>query len=61
MTIDAEIKPCPFCGGSAKAVQTKDRSGWWYGECTSSPCFARQLASQTKDEAIAMWNKREAQ
>ena len=56
-----ELKNCPFCGGDAQVIKTKDLSGWWYGECKSSPCFARQLASPTKEQAVEMWNKREAQ
>ena len=48
--------PCPFCGGEAQMLRTKDMSGWWYGECTK--CYARQIASETEEEATAAWNKR---
>lgn len=54
---DKELKGCPFCGGDAKVVRTKDLSGYWYAECTK--CYSRQLAySKDKQEAADMWNKR---
>ncbi len=58
MSKKTDIKRCPFCGGEAHIVKTKDLSGWWYGECKSSPCFSRQLASPTEEQAIEMLNKR---
>lgn len=52
-----DLKPCPFCGGESRVVQTKDNSGYHYGEC--SKCFARQLAyCRDKDEAAKLWNTR---
>ena len=53
------IRNCPFCGGEAQIVRTKDTAQWWYGECTKPPCYARQLASSTEEEARFMWNRRD--
>lgn len=58
MKENEEIDKCPFCGGDALAVQTKDFSGWWYVECSKPPCYARILASDTKQKAINQWNTR---
>ena len=33
----AELKPCPFCGGEAKAVQKKG-CVYWTVICTRCPC-----------------------
>jgi Lar family restriction alleviation protein len=53
-----ELLPCPFCGGEGGVVRTKDIAQWWYGECRKAPCYSRNLASQTKEEAVARWNTR---
>lgn len=48
------LLPCPFCGPSTLKV---DNWGAWYVKCED--CDARQTAD-TKDRAIAEWNRRPA-
>lgn len=56
--IEDNLKNCPFCGGKSELKRTRDNAQWWYGECTKSPCYARQLASPTAKEAADMWDRR---
>lgn len=50
------LEECPFCGGVGRIEATNGTGRGWYGEC--STCYARQLASETKQEAIGKWNSR---
>lgn len=53
---DEELKRCPFCGGEAKVVL----SGWNYGiECTECAGSLLPVRYQSKEEAIAAWNRRD--
>ena len=54
-----ELKPCPFCGNSAKLKSEK--SGFYTGyyvECTSSLCMVRTSSWGVRDTAIFKWNYR---
>ena len=60
-----ELKPCPFCG--AKAIHGSHKKGspgaWENDEdhwifCASDDCLAHVGMCETKDEAIAAWNRR---
>lgn len=52
------LKPCPFCGGEARAAKTPGL--WWagcideFGKCE----VGSYIALKTKEAAIAAWNKR---
>lgn len=55
------LKPCPFCG--SKSVQcTQDIYGHWGVECLARGCHAyltnAKWASENKETAIELWNKR---
>lgn len=55
-----EIKPCPFCGGEADvhnvcACDTDDDEYYWI-ECNF--CEVGTGASNSRNSAIAAWNKR---
>lgn len=57
-----ELKPCPFCGGTAKLYERKDERPLerWYVECTGfGECdvFPHTYPA-TKLEAIEAWNTR---
>lgn len=51
-----EEKPlnCPFCGGEAKATRLGDKE--FSVRCDG--CFVETDAYDTKDDAIAAWNRR---
>ena len=48
-----KLKPCPFCGGKVKKVGCV---GIFYIACTR--CYARGSENETKQKAIADWNRR---
>lgn len=52
-------KPCPFCGGKAKAIQ---RSGFDYGSyyyfVTCSHCEAKTKDYDSAVVALKSWNQR---
>jgi Lar family restriction alleviation protein len=53
----AELKPCPFCGGTpvlADNVETT-RSLTYYAKCS---CGARFASALSKSAAIELWNRR---
>ncbi len=61
----AELKPCPFCGGTARLKEhrfyyDKDSS---FSDCSygirCSNCFAESYQfHQSKEKAIEAWNRR---
>lgn len=58
-----EVKPCPFCGGPARATQDTSsdyRSHWsWLVICDNHKnCWADSGHHDTEAEAIAFWNHR---
>lgn len=56
LTITDELQACPCCGGSPMACNPKDTPLWQYIECAR--CMLRQLARSTREEAMALWNRR---
>ena len=71
MNKETELKPCPFCGGKATVEKCSQNEGMdgnhsiWIVHCIM--CSARITVSAdnfyglipfTKEEAIAIWNKR---
>ena len=61
-----DLKPCPFCGGEALDFHrhNTDATADWCGPvdhwvcCVSDDCGASTCVHDTKDEAIATWNRR---
>lgn len=53
-----ELKPCPFCGGLAEAIQI--RKGVWYVACGNSDCPVNPDTNifDTETDAIEAWNRR---
>lgn len=49
---EEELKPCPFCGGKARAHDTIQWSLVSCDECSA------EIRGYTKDEAIEAWNRR---
>lgn len=66
MTEYAELKPCPFCGGSVRLEQPADRAprdDWWGVVCRNTEnlggtCAIEQRPSRTKEAAVERWNRR---
>lgn len=60
--VDADVLPCPFCGGKAETIKGyATEQVWQHGEfhrvyCTS--CQSRQLFHRTREDAVGAWNKR---
>jgi Lar family restriction alleviation protein len=52
----AELKPCPFCGGKAKAE--KEFLGTWKIKCTKCSCDVGRYWFHTKAQAVIAWNTR---
>lgn len=55
-----ELKPCPFCGGSAKSWHTRD-DFWCSGRagCANEDCYIRPVVRGTDElAAINLWNTR---
>lgn len=60
-----DLKPCPFCGGTAFAYEVKphqhflsefgEYGGGGFVECTGCSCG---VSEKTKEEAIEAWNRR---
>jgi Lar family restriction alleviation protein len=51
-----ELKPCPFCGGSAILVELP-RSKKTFAKCKNN-CCEQNIFCKTRDEAIEAWNRR---
>ena len=51
-----ELLPCPFCGGEPNLALT----GAWYSiVCTTLGCEVIMDDFNSRDDAIAAWNRRE--
>ena len=61
-TDDYKLKPCPFCGGSAKlayAINDYNRWGVYCVECGASVDVADwKGAKDTPENAVIAWNRR---
>lgn len=61
-----ELKPCPFCGGKAKQIETYKYVGLgksipqYYIRCDNSDCnlYVATCNRDTKEEATEEWNRR---
>lgn len=52
-----ELKPCPFCGGTAEIETSNEFLYWWTAVC--SECRTGTRGYKLKEEAIAAWNRRD--
>lgn len=52
----AELKPCPFCGGTNLNL-LKGKYMWWV-ECCNADCGATGGRKSLKKVAIVVWNWR---
>ena len=56
-TINAQLKPCPFCGCYANILRGSEFSNdYWFVSC--GRCLARTREVNSPDDAIGLWNKR---
>ena len=55
--MDNQLKPCPFCDGEARVVESKT---FLWIKCTNLPCLSESGGHKTRDEAVAAWNRRAA-
>lgn len=53
-----ELLPCPFCGGDAEVVVTNPISISKCAYVRCKECRVLSMPCDTKDEAIATWNRR---
>lgn len=57
-----ELKPCPFCGGTAKMRHDSDGPGYSYVECEKcrmkSVRFMRAFERASDEAAADFWNRR---
>lgn len=57
--MSVELKPCPFCGKPAYLQGGSDPKHLIYWvECTDINCMGQTRCMKTKEEAIALWNRR---
>lgn len=57
----AELKPCPFCGGMAEIYETPHipRGTDYTPRCKNPSCCGRSTKKYSmKETAIMMWNRR---
>lgn len=54
-----ELKPCPFCGG--RGIVEMDECWYWEYRACCSNCTVDLGHFETKEEAIAKWNRRVVQ
>ena len=58
--IEPELKPCPFCGGSATVSDNPSSShgeGLWIASCDGPWCGA-EIVNTTKEGVCVDWNRR---
>ncbi len=53
-----ELKPCPFCGCSNAAVQQYQTGRSTRYSVVCKDCWAMTNVHDTKEDAIATWNRR---
>lgn len=52
------LKPCPFCGGTAKLAPMIGARSWWRVRCDAYLCGGTTWAMQGHMEALEAWNRR---
>lgn len=58
MGTERGLLPCPFCGGSAEAVSTRNGRSWVL--CDNNKCFTQGPIHPRESAAVAAWNTRVA-
>lgn len=53
-----ELKPCPFCGMSAKVIYADDEEKNRYYRTYCRGCYAETDEYFSRDNAIEAWNRR---
>lgn len=55
-----ELKPCPFCGGSARFVELRyDKYSAGFVKCNKKGiACCEQSVVQTREKAVEAWNRR---
>lgn len=57
LTINAQLKPCPFCGGHANLLKGNEFSNeYWHVVC--GRCLTETRKVNSPDDAIRLWNRR---
>lgn len=57
MTMEEQLKTCPFCGSEAEIV--RNGSGGYFVRCTNKQCAAKtRLYHENETGARMFWNKR---
>lgn len=62
MTYEIELLPCPFCGGEAKLIKRKSKTGFYpsggtyYVHCKK--CLITTQPRNNADNVIKAWNRR---
>ena len=55
----SHLKPCPYCDGPARLDPMPGTNYlWWRVRCRDFGCGGTTWAFQSKDGAIAAWNRR---
>ena len=52
------LKPCPFCGKSTAGTATELEGDGFSVECFNIDCIVEGPYDDTREGAIAKWNKR---
>ena len=56
---EPELKPCPFCGKSAKIFNKSEENYNYYCKCINPQCYIiTWVSGDTEEEVIAKWNTR---
>jgi Restriction alleviation protein Lar len=62
MITDADLLPCPFCGGAVALVKDcytdHNNKAPWLVFCSTDGCIGKGGYFATKEELAAAWNKR---
>lgn len=55
MENEYKVNPCAHCG---HAAQLRPYLGKWYVQCKGKDCRVRTDIYETKEQAVAVWNRR---
>ncbi|WP_176992776.1 Lar family restriction alleviation protein [Collimonas sp. OK242] len=52
------LRPCPFCGGSATLAPMRNAQEWWRVRCNNYHCGVTPWAMPDAEQAVNAWNRR---